>query len=479
RPAAADPAARARARLRGQPRRRNLRDRRRRRGHPPRDRDARRVPGRAARDAVRRRLAARGREGRRDRTDEPHLRPRRGRRRGAAHRARGRPGRGGALAGGDRRRARRFSARLRRAARVPRGGRSRRRIRRGRACADGPDRGALAGARPRARAHDGRLAARGDPARGRRARAVRGDRARARDRARGRDPVPRRAEPRPRLLHRQPLEPDLDPLAPADGVRARRPRARRRRRPPHAQRAARPCPANRRALMAVTVAEPVSAPAILCENLVKIYKVADLEVVALQGLDLSVDAGELVAIVGASGSGKSTLQNILGGVDTPTAGRVEVAGLDLAALSEGERTLYRRRVVGFVWQQTSRNLLPYLTAAENVELPMTLEGVGRRERRGRVRALLELVGLGTRAKHRPDALSGGEQQRVAVAIALANRPSVLLADEPTGELDTESSAHLFETRQAVSRELGVTVVVLTHDPFVSEQVERTIGIRDG
>ncbi|HZT44595.1 MAG TPA: ABC transporter ATP-binding protein [Gaiellaceae bacterium] len=231
--------------------------------------------------------------------------------------------------------------------------------------------------------------------------------------------------------------------------------------------------------MAVTVAEPVSAPAILCENLVKIYKVADLEVVALQGLDLSVDAGELVAIVGASGSGKSTLQNILGGVDTPTAGRVEVAGLDLAALSEGERTLYRRRVVGFVWQQTSRNLLPYLTAAENVELPMTLEGVGRRERRGRVRALLELVGLGTRAKHRPDALSGGEQQRVAVAIALANRPSVLLADEPTGELDTESSAHLFETLQAVSRELGVTVVVLTHDPFVSEQVERTIGIRDG
>lgn len=223
----------------------------------------------------------------------------------------------------------------------------------------------------------------------------------------------------------------------------------------------------------------MAEPMILCENLVKIYKVADLEVVALQGLDLAVEAGELVAIVGASGSGKSTLQNILGGVDVPTAGRVEVDGRDLTSLSEGERTLYRRRVVGFVWQQTSRNLLPYLTAAENVELPMTLEGVGRSDRAGRVRSLLELVGLGERAHHRPDALSGGEQQRVAVAIALANSPSVLLADEPTGELDTENSAHLFETLQAVSHELGVTVVVLTHDPLVSEQVERTIGIRDG
>jgi ABC-type lipoprotein export system ATPase subunit len=221
------------------------------------------------------------------------------------------------------------------------------------------------------------------------------------------------------------------------------------------------------------------APAILCENLVKIYKVADLEVVALQGLDLSVDSGELVAIVGASGSGKSTLQNILGGVDTPTAGRVEVGGQELTALTEAERTLYRRRTVGFVWQQTSRNLLPYLTAAENVELPMTLEGVRRKDRRGRVRELLRLVGLDRRAGHRPDALSGGEHQRVAVAIAQANNPRVLLADEPTGELDTENSAHLFETLQAVSHELGVTVVVLTHDPLVSESVERTIGIRDG
>jgi putative ABC transport system ATP-binding protein len=219
--------------------------------------------------------------------------------------------------------------------------------------------------------------------------------------------------------------------------------------------------------------------AILCENVVKIYKVADLEVVALQGLDLLVEPGELIAIVGASGSGKSTLQNILGGVDLPTAGYVEVAGHDLISLSERRRTLYRRRVVGFVWQQTSRNLLPYLTAAENIELPMTLEGVGHRKRQERVEQLLELVGLPNRAAHRPDALSGGEQQRVAVAIALANEPSILLADEPTGELDSENASQLFETLRAVNRELGVTIVVFTHDPLVSKQVQRTIGIRDG
>jgi ABC-type lipoprotein export system ATPase subunit len=219
--------------------------------------------------------------------------------------------------------------------------------------------------------------------------------------------------------------------------------------------------------------------AILCDNLVKIYKVADLEVVALQGLDLVVEQGELIAVVGASGSGKSTLQNILGAVDMPTAGRVEVAGLDLTGLTEHQRTHYRRRVVGFVWQQTARNLLPYLTAAENVELPMTLDGVGHAERARRTEELLELVGLSDRAKHRPDALSGGEQQRVAVAIALANRPSLLLADEPTGELDSQSSNDLFETLRQANRETGVTIVVLTHDPLVAEQVQRTVLIRDG
>jgi ABC-type lipoprotein export system ATPase subunit len=218
---------------------------------------------------------------------------------------------------------------------------------------------------------------------------------------------------------------------------------------------------------------------IVCDNLVKIYKVADLEVVALQGLDLVVDAGELIAIVGASGSGKSTLQNILGGLDTPTAGKAEVAGFDLAALGTRDRTNYRRRVVGFIWQQTARNLFPYLTAAENVELPLVLDGFAARTRRERSRELLALVGMADRAGHRPDQLSGGEQQRVAIAIALANQPKVLLADEPTGELDTESAEEIFAAFRTINGELGVTVVVLTHDPLVATQVNRTIAIRDG
>jgi putative ABC transport system ATP-binding protein len=218
---------------------------------------------------------------------------------------------------------------------------------------------------------------------------------------------------------------------------------------------------------------------IVCDNLVKIYKVADLEVVALQGLDLTVDAGEFIAVVGASGSGKSTLQNILGGMDTPTAGKAEVAGFDLTALSPKERTNYRRRVVGFVWQQTTRNLLAYLDAEANVELPLVLEGMTARDRRSYAGELLGLVGMSEHAPSKPDQLSGGEQQRIAVAIALANRPKVLFADEPTGELDTHTAAELFATLRAVNRELGVTVVVLTHDPLVSEQVDRTIAIRDG
>jgi ABC-type lipoprotein export system ATPase subunit len=218
---------------------------------------------------------------------------------------------------------------------------------------------------------------------------------------------------------------------------------------------------------------------ILCDNLVKIYKVADLEVVALQGLDLAVEAGELIAIVGASGSGKSTLQNILGGLDTPTAGGARVAGFDLGSLTARERTIYRREVVGFVWQQTARNLVPYLRAAENVELPLVLGGMGGRDRRDVAAELLDLVGMSERATHRPHELSGGEQQRVAIAIALANRPQVLLADEPTGELDSESAAELFAVLREINAALGITVIVLTHDPLVSTEVNRTIAIRDG
>jgi len=218
---------------------------------------------------------------------------------------------------------------------------------------------------------------------------------------------------------------------------------------------------------------------IVCENLVKIYKVADLEVVALQGLDLVVDPGEFVAVVGASGSGKSTLMSILGGLDVPSAGRATVAGHDLGDMGRRERTAYRRNVIGFVWQQTGRNLLAYLTARQNVELPMLLNGVPRGERQRRATDLLGRVGLADRGNHRPERLSGGEQQRTAIAVALANRPAVVFADEPTGELDSATAHEVFELLRTVNQELGVTIVVVTHDPLVSEQVSRTIAIRDG
>ena len=231
---------------------------------------------------------------------------------------------------------------------------------------------------------------------------------------------------------------------------------------------------------APTPAAPSSEPVILCEGLIRIFAVSGSEVVALSGLDLRVEAGELIAIVGVSGSGKSTLMNILGGLDAPTAGRAIVAGQDLGRLREADRTRYRRQTVGFVWQQAERNLLPYLSAVENVELPMLLDRVGARERAERRRGLLELAGV-------PDArlglpvhrLSGGEQQRVAVAVALANRPPVLLADEPTGELDTTSAGELFGALQRVNAELGTTIVLVTHDPLVATHVRRTIAIRDG
>jgi ABC-type lipoprotein export system ATPase subunit len=215
---------------------------------------------------------------------------------------------------------------------------------------------------------------------------------------------------------------------------------------------------------------------IVCDGLVRIFKADGVEVVALQGLDLVVDRGELLAVVGASGSGKSTLLNILSGFDVPTAGAATVAGFDLLRLSARDRLRYRRHTVGFVWQQTARNLVPYLTAAENVALPMRLAG---RRPRGRPAELLDLVGVADRADRRPDRLSGGEQQRVAVAVAVANDPEVLLADEPTGELDEASATEVFGALRAMNAELGVTVVVVTHDRAVSGQVSRTVAIRDG
>jgi ABC-type lipoprotein export system ATPase subunit len=216
---------------------------------------------------------------------------------------------------------------------------------------------------------------------------------------------------------------------------------------------------------------------IVCEGLVRIYKVADLEVVALQGLDLVVNVGEMIAIVGASGSGKSTLLNILGGLDTPSAGRAVVAGHDLGQMGRRERTRYRRRVVGMIWQQTARNLLPYLSAQENVELPMTLDGRARRAERARL--LLGLVGLGERLDHRPERLSGGEQQRVAIAVALANEPEVLFADEPTGSLDSLTGERVMDLLTAAAREHGITVVLVTHEPRVAAYADREVIVRDG
>ncbi|MBF8185360.1 ABC transporter ATP-binding protein [Nonomuraea sp. K274] len=217
---------------------------------------------------------------------------------------------------------------------------------------------------------------------------------------------------------------------------------------------------------------------IVCDNLVRIYKTEGVEVVALQGLDLVIDRGELVAVVGASGSGKSTLLNVLSGLDVPTAGVARVAGMDLLSMSARDRLRYRRSVVGFVWQQTARNLLPYLSARENVELPMRLAGSGR-ARRERAVELLELLGVGYCASRKILEMSGGEQQRVAIAVALANSPQLILADEPTGELDSETSEQVFDALRKANRELEVTVVIVTHDPLVSEQVDRTVGIRDG
>lgn len=215
-----------------------------------------------------------------------------------------------------------------------------------------------------------------------------------------------------------------------------------------------------------------------CENLVKIYKTRDIEVLALQGLDLQVSRGEVMAIIGNSGSGKSTFLNILGGLDRPSAGKLEVDGKNLFKLTTRELVDYQRDTVGFVWQNNARNLLPYLTAVQNVLLPMQITGT-EAQKRARALELLELVGMDHRANSRLDQLSGGEQQRIAIAIALANRPKLLLADEPTGSVDLKNAARILEIFRTVNRQLGTTVVIVTHDRNMAKMVERVVSIRDG
>jgi ABC-type lipoprotein export system ATPase subunit len=227
----------------------------------------------------------------------------------------------------------------------------------------------------------------------------------------------------------------------------------------------------------MTTTQPSAA--IHCRDLVRIFAAEGVEVQALQGLNLEVAPGELTALVGASGSGKSTLLSILSGLDVPTAGQASVAGFDLLAMRERDRVGYRRHVVGFVWQQTGRNLIPYLTAAENIALTLAVAGTPRRRRAARAAELLELLDIGELGGRSPRQLSGGQQQRVAIAVALANEPEVLLADEPTGELDEANSALVLEAMRAVNERLGVTVLIVTHDPGVSDHVRRTVQIRDG
>ncbi len=216
-----------------------------------------------------------------------------------------------------------------------------------------------------------------------------------------------------------------------------------------------------------------------CDNIVKIYKVADLEVVALQGVDLRLEQGEMTAIIGTSGSGKSTLMNILGGLDKPSAGRVEVGTYDLTRLKKNEQVAYRRSQVGFVWQQTERNLIPYLTAKQNVELPMTLNKLNRKERGQRAIELLEQVGLGDRLNHLPRNLSGGQQQRVAIARALASQPRIIIADEPTGQLDTHTGQSIIDLLRQLVEERGITALVITHDPKVMRAADLVYEMRDG
>lgn len=220
-------------------------------------------------------------------------------------------------------------------------------------------------------------------------------------------------------------------------------------------------------------------PFIICESLVKIFKIAKIEVLALQGLDFTVFENELIGIVGASGSGKSTLMNVLGGLTRPSAGQVWVDGRNLLSLSNSQLDEYRQTHVGFVWQQAIRNLIPYLSVDENIRLPMTLSGTTGRVATKRITELLELVGLSHRRTHRPVELSGGEQQRVAIAVGLANQPKLLLADEPTGELDSATAAMIYDTFRMLNRELGLTTIIVSHDPMIAQEVMRVISIRDG
>lgn len=212
------------------------------------------------------------------------------------------------------------------------------------------------------------------------------------------------------------------------------------------------------------------------DGLVKIYKSKQTEVLALQGLDLTIETGELTAIIGNSGSGKSTFLNMIGGLDRPSAGSLVVDGKNLFTMTKRELTAYKRDTVGFVWQNNARNLLPYLSALENIMMPMHL--AHEKHRRAKALELLERVGLSSKKHSRLSTMSGGEQQRIAIAIALANSPKLLLADEPTGSVDAQTANYIFDIFRELN-EQGQTVLIVTHDIALSKKVKRVVAIRDG
>jgi putative ABC transport system ATP-binding protein len=212
-------------------------------------------------------------------------------------------------------------------------------------------------------------------------------------------------------------------------------------------------------------------------NVTKSYEMGTQTVHALRGVDMTVEEGEFVAIMGPSGSGKSTLMNIIGCLDIPNSGSYELAGTDVSGLSPDDRSRIRNKQIGFVFQQF--NLLPRTTAIKQVALPLMYGGVGRSERTKRAEVALTSVGLGDRMDHKPDELSGGQQQRVAIARALVTQPTIILADEPTGNLDTQSGEEIMEILREMNREHGNTIIIITHDPEIAERVDHTIWIRDG
>ncbi len=222
----------------------------------------------------------------------------------------------------------------------------------------------------------------------------------------------------------------------------------------------------------------MSEPIIDCASLIKIHKQGNLEVVALHGLDFEMARGEFISVVGKSGAGKSTLLRILAGLDVPSAGKVSVAGVSLTSISPKDLTKHYRRRVGFLWQDFSRNLLPYLKVMQNVELPMLLSGVGTRERKRRAKELLEATGLQNQTFSSIHTLSGGQQQRLALCVALAGDPELLLADEPTGELDTETSLEIYELLRRLNHE-GLSIMVVTHDVVLAKRTDRVVRLADG